>query len=156
VSERQKVPAPGGPQPVRVGERIARILDEAPRRDSGYPHGFTHWELARAVYATDRPSAAQLSAVRRAVARLVARGQVERPPTDRMLEVSGEHEAGWHTHTRRDRHGIPRTRWQRNPAGVVLRRTLTDSDREARAAVVASPEFAALAARVAGMLARPQ
>ena len=147
---------PQGAQPVKVGERIRQLLDEAPRTAGGHPQAFSHYELALLVYASDDPSAAQLSAVRRATARLVTRGLAERPPVDRVLEVSGEHEAGWHAHTRRDRHGIPRTYWQRNPAGILVRRVLTDADREARAAIEASPERAALAASLADSIARPR
>jgi hypothetical protein len=152
---RGSVVAPQGAQPVKVGKRITQLLDEAPRHDSGLPQGFTHWELACFAYRTDDPSAAQLSAVRRATARLVNRGQAERPPIDRVLE-GGEHAAGWHPHTRRDRHGIPRIHWQRNPAGILVRRAPTDADREARAAIEASPERAALAASLADRIARPR
>jgi hypothetical protein len=91
--------------------------------------------------------------VRRACARLVNRGQAERPPIDRMLE-GGLHAAGVHARTMSDRHGNLRTFMSRNPSGVTIRRALTDADREARAAVEGSPELSALAASVAGILAR--
>jgi len=99
-------------------DRIAAILD-APATDG--PASYTYRDLGREVYATDDPTAAQLSAVRRAVAQLVAEGLAER--TGRG-SGSG---AGRHV---RQRGG--RTMTYRNPAGVMVRRPLTK--REQRAA----------------------
>src|SRR4051812_44240142 len=66
------------PRPV-VRERVGRILADAPRHpQTGYPASYGHHDLARDVYGTNDPTAAQLSAVRRAVAQLVAAGNVER------------------------------------------------------------------------------
>ena len=93
-----------------VTARIVAYLDE-------YDHA-TYRELAREAYDVDDPTAAQLSAVRRAVAKLAAAGEVERLGA-RML--FGESE-GTHTRVRVDADGYE-TEWTyANPAGQVIRR----------------------------------
>lgn len=62
-----------------VRERIAGLLT---------PRGATYTDLAALVYGVDEPTAAQLSAVRRAVAVLVAEGRAARGGRD----YSGKHE----------------------------------------------------------------
>lgn len=115
------------PQPRRVPVRgrVRELLDAAPSEQSGLPAGFTHFELACLVYSTDEPTAAQESAVRRAVAALVAAGQAER---DRERGYWLDHRVGRHERV----HGeyVYETR---NPAGVVIKRPMTAADREARA-----------------------
>jgi len=106
---------------VPVIGRIAAILDAAPVGADSLPASYTYHDLACEVYATSDPTAAQLSAVRRSVAQLVAEGLAER--IGRGLG-SG---AGGHL---RQRGG--RTMTYRNPAGVMVRRPLTA--REQRAA----------------------
>jgi hypothetical protein len=119
------------PSRIRVLDRTAAILDEAPRHPaSGFPTEYSHYDLARGVYATDNPTAAQLSAVRRAVAKLVGAGRAVR-------DVSGHgrsplHERGTHE---RVRGGYVYT--YANPAPMLVSRVPTDSDREARAAAEA-------------------
>ena len=61
-----------------VTERVAAILEGSEMPLGKLPPGFTHHQLACAVYGTDEPTAAQLSAIRRAVARLVKAGRAER------------------------------------------------------------------------------
>jgi len=82
------------------------------------------------VYATDAPTKAQESAVRRAIAALVAAGQAERDP-----EREGARRG-----RRVGRHGRVHGEFvydTANPAGVVVRRPMTETDHEARAAVLA-------------------
>jgi hypothetical protein len=134
-----------------VTDRIAAILGAAPTIQSGHPMAYTYRDLATEVYAADEPTAAQLSAVRRAVAALVAEGRGERDP-----EREPGTGAGTHRRTRppatevekgrledlRDA-GLPTGRLYANPPGVAIRRPMTDADREARAAVLArSPSLA--------------
>jgi hypothetical protein len=121
------------PRRVRVLERVAAILERAPIHEpSGLPVGFSYFRLACDIYATTKPTAAQLSAVRRAVARLVATGRAE---VDRDRDSLQWGERG--THRRRSRQN-PRYRFEYfNPAGVTIRRVPTDADREARAAAYA-------------------
>ena len=124
------VPTLSSLQPRRtpVVVRVAAILDDAPSHaTSGLPLGYSH-----------EPTATQLSAVRRAVAQLVAQGRATRA-RDRMNMGVGRH-------LRRSR-SQPNLRYQyANPTGVTVRRSLTDADREARAAVVArmGPTWTAL------------
>jgi hypothetical protein len=119
---------------VPVIERVAELLADSGRSDAEVIVGFTNRALAARVYETDDPSAAQLSAVRRAVARLVAAGRAER---------SGR-ESAWLTpppwlvdlppkrHERRSKYGhLARAT---NPGGTVVCRRPTDEDRAARAA----------------------
>ena len=73
----------------KLADRIAATLDGAgnhPR--SGFPEGFTYRELATIVYTLgeSEPSRAQLSAVRRSVARLVEDGRAEREAERRLGE----------------------------------------------------------------------
>jgi hypothetical protein len=74
---------------VRVLERVGAILADSGRNRAEIPIGFTHKALAAEVYGTDRPTAAQLSAVRRAVAKLVAAGKAERDADARMWNFGG-------------------------------------------------------------------
>jgi hypothetical protein len=135
------VPTLSSLQPRRtpVVVRVAAILDDAPSHaTSGLPLGYSHRDLACEAYGVDEPTAAQLSAVRRAVAQLVAQGRATRA-RDRMNMGVGRH-------LRRSR-SQPNLRYQyANPTGVTVRRSLTDADREARAAVVArmGPTWTAL------------
>lgn len=132
------------PQPRRVSvrARIAQVLEQAEREKSGLPRGFTHYELASAVYATDEPTPTQESAVRRAVAAFVAAGQAERETVDRRLHPR---RPGWHW--RRSRYG--ETVYPcRNPAGIIVRRATTDEDREARAQVAERNGYHDYAARI--------
>jgi hypothetical protein len=130
------------PQPPRrpVLGRVAGLLEAAGSERSGLPQGFTHRELACAAYEVDEPTAAQLSAVRRAVARLVADGRAER---DEERDWPRQRRAG--RHWRRGRDG--RLHSCANPCGVVIRRVPTEADRSARRAVLeeASPWLAAAA-----------
>jgi hypothetical protein len=104
-------------------ERIAGVLEEAGNHPgSGFPAGFTYRELARLAYETGEPTPAQLSAVRRSVARLVATGRAERDHNERHF--NGE---GWH-----ERSGGGRHYTARNPGGVEIRRAMTPADHEAR------------------------
>lgn len=71
------VSAQGHLQPLT--ERIATLLAGAGTDPaSNLPESFTYRELAQAAYATDALTSAQLSAVRRSVARLTAAGRAER------------------------------------------------------------------------------
>jgi hypothetical protein len=114
--------------------RIVQLLAEAPCGFLGAPEAHTHESLALRLYGVEEPTAAQLAAVRRAVAALEREGLAVklRGP----VIPDGQHNAGlrlrcWHnrprsvvTHTRGpygDRH--------RNPAGVAIRRPLTDADK---------------------------
>jgi hypothetical protein len=112
-----------------VAGRIVAILDAAPTHEpSGFPQDFTHQELAREVYGVNEPTAAQLSAVRRAVAKLVAAGRAERDLERKRWGASfGEHQ-------RRGRYGS--VWWYANPPGVGVHRPMTEADHAARAAVL--------------------
>jgi hypothetical protein len=121
------------PQPrIRVLERVAKLLEGSGRTDAGIVIGFTHRGLACEVYGVDDPTAAQLSAVRRAVAKLVAAGRAERgqervPPFDMPWAVDGP----------RSRHHRTRGAWTYsygNPGGVLISRVPTEEDRRAREA----------------------
>jgi hypothetical protein len=102
---------PTNAQPrVRVLETVERIL-------ASTPDSYSHHDLARAVYVSTEPTAAQLSAVRRAVARLVADGKAIRGG-----RVGGD--TGGH-----DRHYRNHIRECSNPRGVVIRRAPTETDR---------------------------
>ena len=61
-----------------VAARIRDLLAFSGRTDKQVVIGYTYRALAARVYRTDEPTAAQLSAVRRAVARLVAQGEAMR------------------------------------------------------------------------------
>src|SRR4051812_25723808 len=88
------------PSRVRVLDRVAAILDGAPTHEpSGFPTAYSHRSLGRQVYATDDPTAAQLSAVRRAVAKLVAEGRAERDP-DRRWDVDPAERLRYRSHER--------------------------------------------------------
>lgn len=130
-------PTGGSLQPrVRVLEQIAAILNEAPTHEaSGLPVGFLYFDLACHVYGTVEPTRAQLSAVRRAAARLVATGRAEvDADRDPLANVWQRGEQGMHW--RRSRNN-PRYVYQYfNPVGVTIRRVPTDADREARGAAM--------------------
>lgn len=113
--------------------RVLELLREQPRSEkSGWPKGFTHREIACEVYSTDDPTPSNESAVRRAVAALVAAGLAERITEDRM-GTRYDHSTGWHRRT--SRYGY--TYSAGNPGGVVVRRALTEDDRQAREQAVA-------------------
>lgn len=115
-------------------EHIAILLAEAGREEgSGYPQGFTHRELACLIYDVKYPSSAQLSAIRRSVARLVADGRAERDGTDRRLN-GWDRNAGYHERVRAST-GEPYI--CRNAAGILIHRPWTAEDHKARAAVLA-------------------
>jgi hypothetical protein len=115
---------------VPILTQVAAILESAPLHEpSRLPQSFRHRDLACQVYGTEEPTAAQLSAVRRAVARLVGDGRALRLPDRRWGEGTG-------THLRRSRDGS-RSYTYSNPTGVQVRRVMTDADREARAVVAA-------------------
>ena len=135
------------PQPGRVPvrARVEAILAQVGRKEkSGYPLDFTHRELARTVYAIDEPTAAHESAIRRAVAKLVAAGRVERITVDRMINGYEHGGTGWHT--RLSPRGYEYV--AHNPAGIVVRRVLTVADREARAQVAENAGYTEYAASV--------
>lgn len=124
------------PQPVR--RRVGAILASAGHGPGGLPEHFTHRQLAQRVYDTPTPRPAQLSAVRRAVAQLVKAGQAERDGERAWDRARG-------THARRVR-GV--AYYCANPAGVLIRRTLTAADRETRAAFAEAHGYADWAARI--------
>jgi hypothetical protein len=128
------------PQPRRpVRAIVTEILDSAPRDPAGFPVSFTHRQLACVVYETEDPTSAQESAVRRAVARLVAEGRAERPAY--LRRARGLRSTGRHERLSRDGTTVFVAR---NPIGVYVRRTLTQADQEARDRYEASPEAAEL------------
>lgn len=106
-----------------ISDRIAAILDAAPVRSGWLPDSFTHRDLATEVYGADEPTAAQLSAVRRAVAALVAEGEAERLRRDKR----GIADQGTHV---RQRGGLAHI--YENPAGVRVRRPMTEAEHVAR------------------------
>lgn len=107
------------PPPRRTVKRaVLGILDGSPANKYGIPDGHTHRDLACAVYETQAPTRAHLSAVRRAVARLVAEGLAERDSADRQMNGWG-HTTAYHWRWR-DWWEAPRP--YRNPAGVLVRR----------------------------------
>ena len=114
---------------------IAAMLESAPlHKASAFPLDYDHRALASEVYGTDVPTVAQLSAVRRATARLVATGRAERLPERDPARGS----TGYHFRRRVIKRGmeVSHTHRYANPGGVRVRRVLTDADREARAAAV--------------------
>src|SRR4051812_37357907 len=67
------------PTGASLQQRIVRLLADCGNAPgSGLPFGYTHLELAKAAYDVERPTRSQLSAVRRAVAALVAAGRAKR------------------------------------------------------------------------------
>jgi hypothetical protein len=108
---------------------VAELLEQANTAPSGYAQDFTHRELAQAVYQVAEPTKSQESAIRRAVAVLVAEGRAVR---DFERARSWERQTG--DHWRRSRYGESYV--ARNPGGVLVRRAMTQADREARAAVL--------------------
>ena len=78
--------------------QIERIVNVKHPRD-GWVNTFTHRELAQRFYGTEEPTAAQLSAVRRATARLVGEGRIARSANDNG-HIEDE-PAGRHTRTYR-------------------------------------------------------
>src|SRR4051794_13695343 len=101
------------PNRTPVAAQVAAILRDAPLRFDGKPMQYSYLQLAAEVYDTESPTPAQLSAVRRAVAKLVQRGEAER--TERW-------QAAWSTHTRK----VPVNRW------VALREGLPEGAKAAR------------------------
>ena len=93
------------PPQLDLTERIAAAI-EGTDPDSG----LTHRELAQVAYSVEDPTAAQLSAVRRSVARLIADGRAGR---GRRRRVSG--------------------RWGRGGTPVEIHRPLTTAERVAEA-----------------------
>jgi hypothetical protein len=105
-------------------ERIAAALANArnePR--SGFPEAFSYRELAQIAYKLreQEPTKAQLSAVRRSVARLVRDGRAER---ERSRSGGSWERSHYRTARRGHRYLSP------NPGGV--RRAMTAADHEAR------------------------
>jgi len=103
-----------------------------------WPTAYTHHALAVEVYGTNEPTAAQLSAVRRAVARLVAVGKAERAGRDWAQDPRDDHRG---SHERVRAVGQYREPWAyryRNPPGVTVHRALTDAERAAQAEALAS------------------
>ena len=130
--------------------RVSEILESSGRTDAEMVIGFTYRALAGRVYDTDDPTAAQLSAVRRAVARLVADGRAERGarrPTsygDVPWRVELPPRPGYGEHYRRNRHGEEWLAY--NPGGVVIFRAPTDEDRGAWRAWLIANGYGHLAA----------
>ncbi|MCK9249002.1 MAG: hypothetical protein M0P31_08500 [Solirubrobacteraceae bacterium] len=137
TQDRVESPQPAPRVPVR--DRILAILANAPRRKSGEPESYEHRGLAKLVYDTDAPTSAQLSAVRRATAKLVADGLAQRN-VERWPDT-------WQgrPHHVRARNGT--RRYALNPTGIGIYRAYTDEDRkivdaraEQRAAALAANE----------------
>lgn len=130
--------------------RIAAILDAAPVAHDWRPQDYTHRDLACEVYDLDdddddEPTTAQLSAVRRAVAKLVAAGRAVRIGRDpqghsapgtherrrpRSYRTADMTEAQWGRIA--DRDDSKATYVYSNPAGVRVRRPLTDAEQTTR------------------------
>ena len=123
------------PKPIPVRAKARALLAAAE------PHwAWTHSGLACDVYGTEEPTPAQVSAIRRAVAVLVAEGVAER-------RERGCYDSP-HTHTRRVLRWQPSgehwsdgsERWEKvwtdveaqNPSGVWIGRTLTAKERRAK------------------------
>jgi hypothetical protein len=107
-------------------EAVAEILDDAPRHEpSGFPEGYCYRDLASQVYGVDDPTAAQLSAVRRAVAKLVAQGRAVRDldGRGRFWDYGG---SGRYHFRRNSRYVC------RSPTGIRIFRPMTAEDQEAR------------------------
>lgn len=110
------------PRRGRIRERVQGILEAAPVYSGWLPKGYSYRDLACQIYGVPDPSPAQLSAVRRVVARLVAE--------DRAVRVGrGSHRRGSGTHVRH-RHGLSYV--YANPVGVEVRRALTDDEQAQR------------------------
>jgi hypothetical protein len=126
------------PRRGKFRERVAGILEAAPIYNGWCPKAYSYGDLAREVYGVADPSPSQLSAVRRVVARLVADGHAER-------SGRGSHGSGSGTHVRHRHGGVPYV--YANPAGVEVRRTLTDDERQ--------EQDRRIAARKAGLITGP-
>jgi hypothetical protein len=113
-----------------VTTRIAEILATSGRTEAEVVIGFTHRALAARVYETQNPTAAQTSAVRRAVAKLVAKGQAERGERMPAACLPWAQDLPPRDHIRRSKYG--ETYPAADPAGVPIFRTPTEEDREAR------------------------
>lgn len=98
-------------------------------------HDHTHASLASEIYGVGYPNAAQLSAVRRAVAKLVAEGKVERGyERNPDRQIRGEHlrsvrrwrwaTDGWST----------RTHLYTDPTGITVHPAPSEAELAARAA----------------------
>jgi hypothetical protein len=113
---------------VNVLERIERIMTEAPIGKYKLPPTYTNLDLARMAYEVEAPSAAQLSAVRRALARLIQEGVVLRE-AERAAWTQG----GRGTHLRYADGDEQCWSWEaRNPPRVKYARPLTVAEQEAR------------------------
>ena len=135
--------------------RVAEILESSGRTDAEVVVGFTYGALAARVYDVEEPNAAQLSAVRRAVARLVADGRAERG-TERLWSIS---HVPWavtlppRRHQRRGKYGRAYTAG--NPGGAVIFRTPTEDDiRAGETREANNPSPAQLVAEAAAFAAR--
>jgi hypothetical protein len=114
-----------------VGEAVERILAEAPLAGET-PKEYTQLELAQRAYGVEKPTAAQLSAVRRVTARLVAAGKAERVgrAEARWDRASVDDDATWHVRGRRGR-SRRAPHWARNPGFMCVRRTPTPEQKAA-------------------------
>jgi hypothetical protein len=108
-----------------VTERVAEALETSGRTDAEEVIGFTYRALAARTYDTDWPTAAELSAVRRSVAKLVAAGRAKRGK-ERMMAWKP-----WcidldtvETHERTSKYGFVDV--YANPGGVAIFRTPTE------------------------------
>jgi hypothetical protein len=115
-----------------VVARVRELLASSGRTDREVIIGYTYRALAANVYGTDPPTASQLSAVRRAVARLVAQGEAWRHPE--RLWIAAPHgviDLPPRRHLRRGR-GRGRPVVALNPGGTIVHRVPTESDDAAR------------------------
>jgi hypothetical protein len=105
----------------RTTEQVAELLAATGLNESGDPVGYTYRELAAEVYETNRPTRAQLAAVRRSVVKLVDAGLAQRGERSReRIDLDPE------THKRTNQVGT--TYESRNPAGIVVSRVPTEDD----------------------------
>lgn len=115
---------------------ITALLDNAPTSEaSGFPAAYSHHDLAAEVYGTTSPTAAQLSAVRRAVAKLVTAGRAERDH-ERWGRGAGVHERRRVVAQDTEQEDVVVGLYA-NPGGVGVRRAMTAADHAARAAAMA-------------------
>jgi hypothetical protein len=128
--ERESVPVvtdstnSSGLQPrVPVAERVEQALNESGRTDDGLIIGYTYRALAAKTYETQNPTAAQLSAVRRTVAKLVASGRAFRSTERFPSWLSDPWRVDLPTSFHR-RRGVAYA----DPSGVCIFRRPTESD----------------------------
>lgn len=108
--------------PVRA--QVLELIRAAPINGRNkLPQGYSADELARLVYATDAPTPAQRSAVRRAIARLFNDGQILREGERQNWYVK----PGGHWRSNR-----ADSWWADNPAPVRYTREMTDAERAER------------------------